>query len=302
VKRVLRWAGFGLAGVVAVAAALGGYVWWKSNAGINRRYAVPNETVPIPADSASLARGRHLADAIGKCGDCHMEGLAGGLAIDDGAFMRLAAGNLTRGACGWGNVFTDADWVRAIRHGVGRDGKGLVLMPSEAYVHLTDADLGALIAYLKSLPPLDFCPPHRNFGPIARLLLAQGRFPLFAAASIDHSAVRSVSGPAHGVTPEYGRYLAQVGGCLACHGEGLSGGPVPGAPPGAPPASNLTPSGLGSYTEEDFFRLLREGRKPGGVELSDFMPWRASGRMTDDEIRAVWLFLRSVPPREFGNR
>ena len=73
-------------------------------------------------------------------------------------------------------------------------------------------------------------------------------------------------------------------------------------PPDLPLASNLTPAGLGAWTEADFVRALREGRRPDGSAINEFMPWRGYGAMTDSELRALWLYLRSVPPRATGTR
>jgi len=98
-----------------------------------------------------------------------------------------------------------------------------------------------------------------------------------------------------------GRYLADIAGCHGCHGTGLSGGPVAG-PPGLPPASNLTTAGIGDWTEADFVRAMRNGRRPDGSSLDPFMPWEVFGKMTDDELHALWLYLRSVPARAFGNK
>jgi mono/diheme cytochrome c family protein len=103
------------------------------------------------------------------------------------------------------------------------------------------------------------------------------------------------------VTPAYGKYLASVSGCHGCHGFGLSGGPVAG-PPGLPLAANLTPTGLGGWTESDFVRAMREGRRPDGRELDPFMPWRNFAAMTDTELAALWAYLRSAAPRKTGNK
>jgi mono/diheme cytochrome c family protein len=236
-----------------------------------------------------------------SCTGCHAEDLGGTTLIDARPFMRLAAPNLTGGEGGVAPHLDDADWVRAIRHGVGPDGRALAVMPSAAYQHLSDADLGAVIAYLERVPPVNRTGAARSFGPIARIQLAQGKFPLFRADGIDHAAVRRVSAPPPGITVEYGHYLADIAGCTDCHGPGLSGGPVAAAPPGAPPASNITPAGIGGWTEADFARALREGRGAAGRRLNELMPYRHL-RLTDDELRAVWRFVRSVQPKAFGNR
>ncbi len=100
----------------------------------------------------------------------------------------------------------------------------------------------------------------------------------------------------------YGRYLADISGCRGCHGQYLSGGRVIG-PPGTPMASNLTPAGnTRQWTEAAFIRTLRTGKRPNGEPINDFMPWQLAGRMSDEELHAIWLYLKSVPPRETGNR
>ena len=78
----------------------------------------------------------------------------------------------------------------------------------------------------------------------------------------------------------------------------LSGGPVPGAPPDVPPAPNLTPGGeLRGWSDADIVKALREGVTPSGRQLNPFMPWKATAQMTDDELKAVILYVRSVPAK-----
>ena len=105
-----------------------------------------------------------------------------------------------------------------------------------------------------------------------------------------------------GVTAEYGKYLADNAGCPSCHGPGLSGGKIPQAPPDTVPAANLTPTGLGQWTEADFVRTIRTGTRPDGRVLDTFMPWPYYSQMTDDELGAIWRYLQSVPPRPTGTR
>jgi mono/diheme cytochrome c family protein len=140
--------------------------------------------------------------------------------------------------------------------------------------------------------------PTTRIGPLARVLSVLTPFPLIPARIVDHQRVQPESVP-EAATPEYGKYLADVGGCTGCHGPGLSGGAMG---PGKP-ASNLTPAGIGSWSEADFVRALREGKRPVGADIDSLsMPWKLSGLMTDAEIHAVWLYLKSVPAKEFGNR
>jgi len=265
---------------------------------MSKRYDVAALPVPVPADSAGIARGRHIATAIGKCVVCHGEDFGGVVLDDNFVFGRLVASNLTSGKGGVGVLYDDATLARAIRHAVRHDGKPLRVMPSEAFQYLSDEDVGALVAYIRSLPPVDRELPSMRVGPMARIIALMTTFPLVPARVVDHARVPPASMPEE-PTPAYGKYLADVGGCTGCHGPGLSGGRLG---PGKP-ASNLTPAGIGTWTEVDFVRALREGKRPVGADIDSLsMPWLQAGKMTDLEIRAVWVFLKSVPPKAFGNR
>ena len=291
-KRVLKVLGYIVGGLLALIVIGVGTVYAISSSRLGKTYPTEVETVAIPTDSASIERGRHLVQAVGKCGDCHGAELAGTRMMDASIFMKLTAPNLTAGKGGVGSTYTDADWVRSIRYGVGRDGKPLIFMPSEAYTSFSDSDLGAIIAYLKSVPPADAAAePARAPGPIARSIYLLGGFPLIPAELIDRSKPRAHVTP--GVTVEYGKYLSEAGGCTGCHLPTLAGGQkIDGIP-----STNLTPGGpLKSWTEEDFFKAIRTGTRPDGTKISEAMPWKAMGTLTDDELRATWLFLRSVPP------
>jgi mono/diheme cytochrome c family protein len=124
--------------------------------------------------------------------------------------------------------------------------------------------------------------------------------PAFSAEYIDQTAALAVApAPEAGVTLEYGRYLVKSAGCSGCHQPDYGGGPVPGSAPDDPLAANLTPAGnLGSWTAEDFIQTLRTRVRPNGAPLMGDMPWQAYGRMTDDELTAVFMYLQSLPPVE----
>jgi mono/diheme cytochrome c family protein len=301
-RRALKWIGIGLGGLLGllVLAVVGVYV--VSGAKLNMTYAVQPPPVAIPTDQASVVRGQHLVVATTKCVDCHGQNLSGGLFLDAGPVGVVYAPNLTRGRGSATVDYTDIDWDRAVRHGVRPDGRGLLIMPADEYHALSDADFGAVIAYVKSVPAVDNEVPKPEIRLLGHILHLAGQLPLIVAERIDHTAARSAAPPA-GPTAAYGAYLAQTGGCVGCHGPGLSGGRLPGTPPEIPPATNLTPGGaMQGWTEDDFKRALRAGRRPNGSELDPFMPWRAAGQMTDDEIRALWLYLQSVPPKATGGR
>jgi mono/diheme cytochrome c family protein len=288
--------------IVLVVIALAG-IWGVSSAAFakNLDSAVTATAFDVTSDSARVEHGRHIATAITKCVDCHTPGLTGQVLIDDPAFGVLAAPNLTSGTGGVISHYDDAHLGRAIRHGVAWDGRPLLFMPSGEYSHLSDADLAAIIAWIRSAQPGNTAWPATKMGPIPRVLFVLGKFPdLVPSRTIDHKAKPPVVVP--GVTLEYGKYLATVGGCSGCHGPGLSGGPIPGAPPEFPAATNITPTGIGSWSAEDFMRALREGKRPDGTAINEFMPWRFAGQMTDAEIQALWMYLKTVEARPTGTR
>src|SRR5229473_188781 len=179
---------------------------------LNARVEVPRETIAVPTDITSIQRGQHLASAVAACVDCHGPSLAGKVFVDDPVLGRIVSPNLTRGRGGIGSTFADADFVRAIRHGVDPGGRQLLVMPSDDYNHFSDADLGAIIGYVRSLPAIETSLPSNELRFIGRMLFAVGQLSLQPAAGLDHFALRPAA-PAAGVTPEYGRYLADTAGC-----------------------------------------------------------------------------------------
>jgi hypothetical protein len=256
------------------------------------------ERIPIPTDQASIVRGEHIA-AIRMCGYCHAETLSGQFDAVPG-LITLSFPNLTAGAGGVGATNTDDDWVRAIRHGVGHDGRGLLLMPVRLFYYLSDEDLGALIAYLKTLPPVDNELPRTDLQPLGRVMLVLGQIPPEATvpdvAVIDHDGPRLVT-PQPGVTLEYGEYLALT--CRVCHGPHFNGGIIRTDAEYLSP--NLTPGGeLHFWSEAQFIATLRTGVTPSGHLLKKVMPWKFFGQMTDEELKAVWLYLQSLPALEQG--
>lgn len=291
---------FGLVGFVALLVGCAfAYVYLASNKQLDRKYTVEVKPLAIPVGADALERGRHIAKTRG-CMECHGADLGGAKVIDDPAMGVIHGSNLTSGRGSRTAEYQDVDWIRAIRHGISRERKALFLMPSQEYAEFSHADLGALIAYLKTVPPVDRDTVPVKPGPVARALVVAGKLPL-AAAVIDHANVKpSVVSP--GVTVDYGRYLAV--GCVGCHGPNHSGGKIEAGPPDWPMAANLTRHASGNvarWTEADFIGALRTGKRPDGSEISPVMP-RAFGGMTDDELKAIWMYLRTLPPVETGTR
>ena len=289
----------GVLGLVIVAVAA---VYLVSGARLRKHWDVTPESITIPTDSASIAYGEHVATIRG-CNGCHSPNLAGGTFIDAPVIARLWARNLTPGKGGAGAVYTDADWVRSIRHGVRPDGTALLFMPAQEYNEMSDGDLGAVIAFLKSRAPVDTSYPANTVGPIGRILYLTGKLPLVPAELINHTSPRPPAVPV-GETAAYGRYLAAT--CRGCHGDGFSGGKIPGGPPDMLPARNLTPddvSGIGTWSLEDFRAAIRTGKLPNGVQLDTLsMPVPMTRHYTDLESAALFAFFKSLPAKAYGNR
>ncbi len=153
---------------------------------------------------------------------------------------------------------------------------------------MADDDLGALIAYVKTVPAVnrDGAPSKSSLLP--RALMVLGKLPGPDAERIDHDAPRPKTIPPDTLSA-YGNYLVTIGGCTACHNTSLSGGSA--MAPRAPPAANITPGGnVGKWTYSQFVQTLRTGTRPDGTKLDPRMPWKLAGQMTDDEMSAVWNY------------
>ena len=175
-----------------------------------------------------------------------------------------------------------------------------MIMPSDDYQYLRDSDMEAIASYVHSLKPVDNELAPNNIMLLPRALLVAGQMPILAAERLNGSGTPMSVTP--GATKEYGAYLSLVGGCQGCHGPGLSGGKIPGGDPSWGPAANLTRAGnIGKWTQAEFMATLRTGKRPDGSPLKDYMPWKQVGRMTDEELGALWFYLNSIPAKEFGN-
>lgn len=291
-RKLLKWIAILLGAVVLLALLVFGVAWLKTERAMARIYVVDDPPLSVQRDAATLAHGAHLFATRG-CADCHGDDAAGKVVFDAGPVLKLVGPNLTPGA-GLKDMSVD-QIAAAIRHGVRPNGRPMVFMPTEDFHEMGDADTAALIAYLQSLPPSAKDPGRYEIRPLGKIMYLFGKFPLLPAESVDH-APRARVAPPVGPTAAYGEYVAQ--GCIGCHGRNLAGQHVPGTPPSFPDARNLTPAALGSWTEADFRRALREGKRPDGSGIDPFMPWQAFSKMSDDEIGALWAYLRTLPAVE----
>lgn len=295
-RRILKWSGGLLAAVVLLAVAVFAFGHFKFEQGLARSYVVADPPLPVAIGPAELDHGRHIFETRG-CGHCHGADGAGALVVDAGPVLKLVAPNITVGGVIAGR---GADQLAAsIRHGVGAKGRPLVGMPVEDFYEMGDADAAAVIGYLQTLPASANQPGSTEVGPVGRVMYAFGKLPALPAEHLDHSP-RPRAVPVAEASVDFGRYLAY--GCTGCHGANLAGQHVPGTPPSFVDAANLTPAALGQWTETDFRRALREGKRPDGSALDPFMPWANTAKMSDVEIGALWTYLRTLPPVESGRK
>ncbi|MDO1447706.1 c-type cytochrome [Rhodocytophaga aerolata] len=289
---ILKWTLRVVGALVLLLLAAYGVIYYQSEQRLNQVYQVTPVKLAIPTDSASLALGEHIL-AIRGCQDCHGKDLAGKVFIDDPGLGQVVASNLTSGKGGIGKIFTPEDWVKAIRHGVGTDNKPLLVMPSNEFFPMSNADLANLIGYLKSLPPVDNELPVHNLKPLARVLYIAGPLSMLTSAQkIDHTQeVVDKIEPA--VNAEYGKYLAV--GCSGCHGQDFKGQEMP--IPGMKASANITSTGdLGKWTEEQFMTVLKTGKRPDGRQIDNKdMPWEATKNFKDDEMKAIFRYLQTLP-------
>jgi mono/diheme cytochrome c family protein len=250
------------------------------------------------ARTRAAARGAHLVETRVACGGCHGADFGGKVIIDETLVGYWAAPNLTRGDGGVTRTFSPADWDRAVRHGVRHTGESSS-MPSTEFVNLSDHELSDIIVYLQSRAPVDRTMKPIGIGPVFSFVVAFGDG--LAAYSVDHQKPHPVEPPVEAASVEMGQHIAQV--CRGCHGDALSGGKVAGDP-NMPIVANLTPheTGLRGWTEADFFRALREGKRKDGSDIKPQMPWKTYGQMNDVELKALWAYLQTVPAVPKGNR
>lgn len=306
--------------VLLLVTAVGGYAWARDKTAtvLDRIVETHEASFPIPfpltpeelselevtderaealALERAVERGRHLVEARYGCADCHGPDFGGGVMVDDAAIGTILGPNLTYGDGGLAEPYTPEDWDRIVRHGVKRDGRPS-MMPSQDYLRMSDEELSDIVAYIRSLPPVDSSPRSIRLGLVGTILVATGKLPLPADLIADHGRAHRMRPPDARPDAEFGEHLAGV--CMGCHGESLQGGPVPGGDPAWPPATNLTPhaDGLRYWTYEEFASLLREGRRRDGSRIGEPMSSvSAYGRaMSETELRALWTYLRSIPP------
>jgi mono/diheme cytochrome c family protein len=305
--------------ILVVLVLLGGYVAYAS-ATASKRLAFPNAPLPsvtASKDPAVIERGRYLVRGPAHCGSCHGDferehpekitpdaPLSGGLSFEMGPIGTFYAANLTADPeTGLGKV-SDAEIARTIRSGVMHDGN-ISLMMRFGAARVSDDDLGAIISYLRTLPPTKHEVPKGAFGLLGKAMLPMFKLsprPLTATTAVQAGAEPSV---------QRGAYLAEhVALCTGCHSamdmktfenvgpKGAGGALDDSHGPDKdmefqPPNLTSDPSGYTGRASEDFFvQRLHTGR----AITSSIMPWESFKTMTDVDLRSIYRYLRSLPP------
>lgn len=296
-KRWFRNSLIGLGAVLALAAAVVVGAAQYGERKMQRQVPLGDVAAPSLAaldDATRVERGRYLFLSRG-CTECHGVNGAGKVFIDDGHGMRARAPNITPIPGGVVAAYGEADWARTLRHGVKPDGRPLMIMPSEDYARLTDADLAAMVAFLRQMPAQLGERAELSFPLAVKALYGLGLIG-DAASKIDHSLPPQQPVP-EAITAEHGRYVANA--CMGCHGAQMAGGRIAGAPPDWPAAANLTPaegSAMQRYPDaQAFAAMLHSGRRPDGSEVSKVMPFLALKELNDTDVQALYLHLKALP-------
>jgi cytochrome c553 len=285
VRKILKWTGLAVGvfiGLIVIAMVV---VWVAGGRVLAQRWDVPLTTISIPSDSAAVVEGRRLAATRG-CTGCHSLDLSGGLIFDDPMMARISAPNLTQSL----QRYDEEQVATMIRHGVWPDGSGSPAMPSSMYYNLSDSDLGFIMAFLKSVPPVESELPTSSFRLMGRLGLAMGEFNVEAAV-IDHDADRIPPTMPDG-SPS-GRYLAYTA-CTECHGKDLEGGGFSNSPPLVI---------VRGYSLDEFARLMETGAPQDGRDLylMDDVALSRFSNFSEEEIRALHSYLQTMEAASVGD-
>lgn len=280
-------------------------------------------SLKVPMTPERIARGRFLFQNLADCDGCHSQrdfSRIGGPVVESGrgrgnvmsAMLpdlpgTVVASNITPDPETGIGAWTDGEKIRAIREGVDRGGRALFpMMPYASYRKMSDQDVESLVAYLDSLPAV------KNPLPQTKL-----DFPVSLLIKGEPKPAGRVMAPDPGDRLKHGEYLAALGGCSDCHtpadkgrpvaGKLLAGGRLFASPAGAVVSANITPdldTGIGRWTERHFVDKFREykeyaatGSRPaGGPESFTLMPWLAFSQLPDEDLGAIYTYLRTVQP------
>lgn len=283
----------------------------------NKKFDAPYPDIMASKDPSVIARGKYLVYSPSHCATCHVPmdkimevenglemPLQGGWELSFPGFGTFRAANLTSDKeTGIGNL-SDKEIARILRHGVGHDGR--LISPFMPYQEMSDADLTAIISFLRTQVAVHNQVKRSDYGFLGKALMAFGMFKPEGPKNTPPKSVTIDS------TVEYGRYIAyNVANCRGCHtqmdvntgeyiGKDFAGGnlyePDAFSEGKAHLSPNLTPDKetgvIANWDESTFINRFRKGR----IHKGSPMPWGAFSRMNDVEIKAIYRFLKSLPP------
>jgi mono/diheme cytochrome c family protein len=300
-KATLKWIGIAVGALASLLFLSTLVLYGMGQMRLNKKYEAPVKMVAIPNDEESLSEGKRIFQYRG-CEACHGEQLQGLTYLDNPAIGQVITPNLTSGHGGVGGQRTDEDLIRDITQGVRPNGTALLFMPSTEFYYLSNADLGKVLAYIRSAPPVDNQMSSSSLSFTGFIVMNVVKTITFLPAEIIPHDEPPPPAPEPLVTVKYGEYLSLS--CKVCHRLTLAGGEIPGFPAEWPAAPNLTPgseSRLPSWGEAGFIEIIHNGEKHGRRINSNYMPWKSYRHMNDNELRAVYMYLMSLPPRDFAN-
>lgn len=296
-KRILKIvAGLVLVVILAVAGLVG---WGYTR--IAKKMSVTYDFAPVtlsrPAKTGDAKRGKYLVTVRHICVECHGDDLAGGTVIEDPMAGSIYGRNITPYKL---KDWTDGEIARVLKHGVGKDGHALRIMPAEDYENMAERDLIDIIAYLRTVPAVEKADRKSHLGPIMAVFAATGELPdvMFPVEHVDHARPFPPSVP-ETASAAFGGYLYR-NTCLGCHRPDHKGGKIKGTPPDWFPAANLTQDALADWTESGFIKTLRTGVNPSGSQLRNPMTMvlKYTPKFSDTELKALWMYLKTVKGTE----
>ena len=279
-KRLFRWVGISLVSVAGLLLIAYAVVYVLSERVLQHVYTVPVVAISVPTDAAAIAEGQRLVTIRG-CLGCHGKQGEGAVLLDDPLLARLIAPNLTTAVPKYSNT----ELAVIIRNGLRPDGHSMLVMPSSAFVGLTDEDLGRTIAFLRTLPVVSGTRSTTSLGPIGRIGLVAGKFKLEA------QRIAETVPPPEATSEEatHGRYLARTI-CAHCHGSSLLGDSNPEF---TSPSLRI----VAAYSPEAFAQLMRTGIAIGGRNLTTMTPEAQNhlSQLADTEIADLYAYLHTMP-------